>query len=129
MKHSRLYDNKKIIGRPRTGVGTLVGQRWHDADLEPIDNWRAKQPDLPSRAEAIRRLVGIGLAAKDLADKPTPKPGSRAKRGGDASDMAGNAIDGLGDNTATDDQRASRKRRLLKGPMEFREMRRGKRPA
>jgi hypothetical protein len=30
----------------------------------PLDDWRRKQPDLPSRAEAIRRLVEIGLKAK-----------------------------------------------------------------
>ena len=27
-----------------------------------LDEWRRKQPDLPSRAEAIRRLVELGLA-------------------------------------------------------------------
>jgi Arc/MetJ-type ribon-helix-helix transcriptional regulator len=29
--------------------------------LRTIDEWRRKQPDLPSRAEAIRRLVGEAL--------------------------------------------------------------------
>jgi hypothetical protein len=29
----------------------------------PIDDWRRKQPDLPSRAEAIRRLIAQALAA------------------------------------------------------------------
>lgn len=29
--------------------------------LHKIDGWRRTQPDLPSRAEAIRRLVGMGL--------------------------------------------------------------------
>jgi hypothetical protein len=33
------------------------------AFLQRLDNWRRKQPDLPSRAEAIRRLVEIGLVA------------------------------------------------------------------
>ena len=27
----------------------------------PIDAWRRLQPDLPSRAEAVRRLVALGL--------------------------------------------------------------------
>jgi hypothetical protein len=26
-----------------------------------VDEWRRKQPELPSRAEAIRRLVELGL--------------------------------------------------------------------
>jgi hypothetical protein len=29
-----------------------------------IDEWRRVRPDLPNRAEAVRRLVEIGLAAK-----------------------------------------------------------------
>jgi hypothetical protein len=29
--------------------------------LRLIDNWRRKQSDLPSRAEAIRRLVQMGM--------------------------------------------------------------------
>ncbi len=32
--------------------------------LDQIDDWRRKQPDLPSRAEAIRRLVERGLSAQ-----------------------------------------------------------------
>jgi hypothetical protein len=31
--------------------------------LKQIDDWRRKQPDLPSRAEAIRRLVEKALKA------------------------------------------------------------------
>jgi hypothetical protein len=29
--------------------------------LKAIDEWRRKQSDIPSRAEAIRRLVELGL--------------------------------------------------------------------
>jgi metal-responsive CopG/Arc/MetJ family transcriptional regulator len=32
--------------------------------LKTIDDWRRKQAELPSRAEAIRRLVELGLKAK-----------------------------------------------------------------
>ena len=31
------------------------------AEVEAIDAWRRWQPDLPSRAEAIRRLIVTGL--------------------------------------------------------------------
>ncbi len=34
--------------------------------LEQIDRWRRRQPDMPSRAEALRRLAEKGLKA----DKP-----------------------------------------------------------
>jgi hypothetical protein len=64
MKGARIFVNKKARGRPRTGVGTLIGQRWHHELLLGIDEWRGKQPDLPSRAEAIRRLVELGLKVK-----------------------------------------------------------------
>jgi hypothetical protein len=64
MKAARVSDNKKKIGRPATGVGTLVGQRWRDDQLEQIDRWRRAQSDMPGRSEAIRRLVEIGLKAK-----------------------------------------------------------------
>lgn len=30
--------------------------------LQQVESWRAEQPDRPSRAEAVRRLIGAGLA-------------------------------------------------------------------
>jgi hypothetical protein len=36
--------------------------------LEMIDNWRRQQADIPSRAEAIRRLVDIALDTKRTAE-------------------------------------------------------------
>lgn len=38
--------------------------RMEPETLKKVDDWRRKQPDLPSRAEAIRRLVEMGLARK-----------------------------------------------------------------
>jgi hypothetical protein len=37
------------------------GMRLDRSTLERIDAWRSRQSDLPSRAEAIRRLVDEGL--------------------------------------------------------------------
>ncbi|EFP0188256.1 hypothetical protein HLX13_004243, partial [Escherichia coli] len=44
-----------------------------DSDLtERIDVWRGEQDDLPSRSEAVRRLVEGGLTAKSQRDfRPT----------------------------------------------------------
>lgn len=65
MKQS-IGDDKKSRGRPKsTGTGTLIGLRWHEPDLALIDDWRGKQPDLPGRPEAIRRLVELGLKANN----------------------------------------------------------------
>lgn len=34
--------------------------------LDKLDAWRAKQSDLPTRSEAMRRLVEVGLSARDI---------------------------------------------------------------
>ena len=39
--------------------------------LEDVDAWRARQHDLPSRAEAIRRLIEAGLEATSGGEKQT----------------------------------------------------------
>ncbi|MBP1297481.1 hypothetical protein JOH49_007234 [Bradyrhizobium elkanii] len=39
--------------------------RVSDEFLKAIDAWRRKQEDEPSRAEAIRRLVELGLKVKN----------------------------------------------------------------
>ena len=64
-KAMSISDNKKSRGRPKTtGIGTLVGVRLHPPILGAIDNWRRSEQDLPSRSEAIRRLVEHALSAK-----------------------------------------------------------------
>jgi hypothetical protein len=109
---------KRGRGRPvTTGTGTLVGVRCLDDFLSRIDAWRDKQEGEVSRPDAIRRLAELELARARPARKSGAKPGPRA------SEMAGQAIDKVSDESATDDERASRKRRLLKGPKEFRHMR------
>ena len=47
----------------------------------------------------------------------------RLNKAAKASEMAGEEIDRLGDPLATDEERQLRKRRLLKGPPEFRDIR------
>lgn len=69
MKTTKVSVTKKPVGRPATGVGAQIGMRWQAPVLALIDDWRRQQPDLPSRPEAIRRLVELGLKAKRLADK------------------------------------------------------------
>jgi hypothetical protein len=32
--------------------------------IERLDDWRRVQPDIPGRAEAVRRLVELGLTVK-----------------------------------------------------------------
>ena len=65
----------------------------------------------------VRRLVEIGLASVRTA-KPSDKK-SAAKAAG----LAGEMVDYLTDHSVPADIREKRKRRLLTGPSEFREMR------
>jgi hypothetical protein len=83
-----------------------------------IDAWieKQKEPDL-SRPEAIRRLVELGLTVRT---KPKQTPAARAVR---AKELASKAIDSLTVGAPDNEETASRKRRLIKGPEEFREMR------
>jgi hypothetical protein len=106
-----IRDIKKKIGRPKTtGSGAPQLVRMHDAQLAEIDSWRDKH-DVASRPEAIRRLVELGLTVKTAA----------ATRAARAVELAAKAIEKISDHTATADERVQRRRRLTKGPSEFRE--------
>ena len=48
------------------------------AFLKTIDDWRRKQPDLPPRSEAVRRLVQLGAAAPSAAHIPAKRPRRKA---------------------------------------------------
>ncbi|WP_445219684.1 hypothetical protein ACKWRH_05830 [Bradyrhizobium sp. Pa8] len=41
-----------------------IGERWHEAELAAIDAWIAKSVEEMTRAQAVRRLVQLGLKAK-----------------------------------------------------------------
>jgi hypothetical protein len=86
--------------------------------LSALDRWAAKQSDQPTRAEAIRRLVELGLTVK-MPATPVSKPGRRLR----ARELAAEAIDKMADPAASTDERDRRRRRLTKGPEEFREVR------
>jgi len=87
-----------------------------DADfIKQIDEWRKKQDDIPSRPEAIRRLVEIGLSKSE--PPKGPKVLSTAKQSAArAAELAGDAIDKRSDQNASTDERKVRKRRLVEGP-------------
>ena len=81
-----------------------------------VDAW-AKEVSVRSRSEAIRRLVEFGLAGGKSARPPSARTAERAKQ------LAAKTIDHLLDPEAPIEEAANRKRRLLKGPEEFREVR------
>jgi hypothetical protein len=110
---------KKKRGPPSQG-GRKPPQlvRMDDVLTSAIDHWRGKQSDELSRPEAIRRLVELGLTVR--ATKPKQAPATRADR---AKELASKAIDKLTGGASDDDEKARRKRRLIKGPEEFLEVR------
>ena len=116
MKKSIKDNPKKTRGRPATGKAPLVGVRMPEDFQAEIKAWAKKQQDRPALAPAIRRLVELGLTVKT---KSAPSERQRAA----LADLASKAIDSLTVGTADSDEKASRKRRLIKGPEEFQQVR------
>jgi len=120
MARRSVMAQKKKRAAPRTDKGKLIALRLQPGLLARVDRWAASQTDDPSRPEAIRRLVGLGLAIAPLA-------GVRTEKAAQAAEMASQELDRLGDSSATDEERQLRKRRLIKGPKEFQDVRRNRR--
>jgi hypothetical protein len=55
------YDVRTLRSRSMEEKKERFEMRVPASFLKTIDDWRRKQPELPSRAEAIRRLVELGL--------------------------------------------------------------------
>lgn len=96
-----------------TGSDPMMGFRPPPALRASIVRWAETQPDKPSLSDAVRRLVEIGLTAKS---RSRHQQSAKAEK---ADEMASRQLDRLADRTATAEEQASRKRRLLKGPEEF----------
>ena len=108
--------NRSKRGEPTVAKHTPFAVRLPIALVNRINVW-AGEHDVRTRAEAIRRLVEIGLTAK------APRA-SKAGQGARAAKLAGQQIDRMGDTSATPSERATRKLRLMDGPSVFRSARR-----
>jgi len=84
-----------------------------DVEHYPVD-LRIERKDLIKLADHIKQALEIYPERVGRSSKAVSK----------ASELAGREIDRVADQSATAQDRASRKRRLLKGPKEFRDMRR-----
>ena len=84
-----------------------------DRDHYPVD-LRIERKDLIKLADHIKQALEIYPEKVARSSKDTSK----------ATELARKEIDRVADQSATAQDRASRKRRLLKGPKEFRDMRR-----
>jgi hypothetical protein len=99
------------------GKEMSVGLQCHKPFLQAVDRWREKQKDKPTRPAAIVRLAELGLAVSRPRRRTNEHAASMAKN------MAGEEIDRLSDQSASTEEQASRKLRLIKGPAEFRDFR------
>jgi metal-responsive CopG/Arc/MetJ family transcriptional regulator len=108
---------QKRRGPAPTGKGHPVQVRLQPDLLVPLDEWIARQPEHRSRPDAIRDLLEQALSHS------RPRPAGAHKGASRARELAANAVDHASDASATDEQRQRRKRRILKGPPEFREIR------
>lgn len=113
----RILVSKKKRGPPPTGKGTPIVTRLQPTHLAALDGWIAKQHEPLSRPEAIRRLIEMGLKSKLRLPLHTKKTAAKA------AEIAERHIDPLIELSATVEERRRRKRRLIKGPTEFRDIR------
>jgi hypothetical protein len=104
---------------PRGASDADITARMPHALIAEVEAWAAK--NATSSSEAFRRLVEIGLKAKQ-ARGYSDQQKRRAK------EMAGEVIDANSDDDAHADDQARRKRRLIKGPEEFRDLRIDRKP-
>jgi Arc/MetJ-type ribon-helix-helix transcriptional regulator len=118
MKKSIKVHPKKRRGRPATGKDPLVSARLPQSVIDQVEEWAATNG--ASRSEAIRRLVELGLTVKT---KAAPSEQLRAARSDRAKELAAKTIEKIIDPTAPPEERIERKRRLTKGPTEFRDAR------
>jgi hypothetical protein len=117
--------NKKIMkqaisakqkrGRPPTGIRPMIGFRADFQLRQAIEKWAKSQADKPKLSDAIRRLVEIALTDTSKARGQSPSGAARAKS------LATRAVEGIIDPSVPSEERAQRRRRLTKGPAEFRE--------
>jgi hypothetical protein len=108
--------NRKKRVRDGAGRGPVTAVWLPRNILEQIDQWRLEH-GAKTRSKAVQWLVKQALGT-DPERRPSRKAAAKA------SELAGREIDRLADPTATTEEQAERKRRLIKGPREFRRLRR-----
>jgi hypothetical protein len=107
---------KKSRGRPRKDPISIHLTLLPES-LLALDRWIDGQADKPSRPEAIRRLIEQALAGAGISRQPRKAVAHKA------STLAAREIEKLADNSQPLEERHRRKRSLIRGPREFRDIR------
>ena len=61
-QQKKITQNRR--GRPATGAGILIGVRLQPIELAELDTWRNRAAGEPSRPEAMRTLLKLGLKVR-----------------------------------------------------------------
>ena len=68
-KYTKMTTSKRPRGRPSKSAQDRPFQmRVSESFLRMVDDWRRSQTDIPSRAEAIRRMVELATKQKKKPD-------------------------------------------------------------
>jgi hypothetical protein len=111
MARSTVVKHKKR-GHPATGITPMAGVRLSQRCANKLKRGLPSSRT-PPRSGATRRLIEKALAVEPKSRRPGAHKGA-----GRAHETASTTTDDARDWTATAEQQASRKRRLLKGPKE-----------
>ena len=111
---TKSIENKKDRAPPQQDPFSAI--RLSPKLTAAIDKW-AEENGVNSRSEAIRRLLELGLAASQPLRRRNLEAASKAL------ELAAQELDKLIDPSTSDEEHKMRKRRLLRGPKEFRDMR------
>jgi hypothetical protein len=85
--------------------------------LSGLDTWITQQAGSPSRPEAIRRLLERALAGKGGKRPPSKEAARKAEQ------MAARELEKVESQSLPEPDLQQRKRTLIRGPKEFREIR------
>jgi hypothetical protein len=86
-------------------------------EVANLDNWISKQKTQHTRPEAIRRLVEKAIGRSPHRARPSKQKAQKA------SALADRTAERLVDKSMPTEEQERRKRALIKGPKEFRDIR------
>jgi hypothetical protein len=101
-------------GRPRKDP-TSIHLTLLPKQISLLDTWISKQPHDLSRPEAIRRIVDRALVSSE--------PRHEKRKAQKASELAGRVVQHIVDKSMPAEEQERRKRALIRGPREFRDIR------
>jgi hypothetical protein len=108
---------KRGRGRPKVGAVPVM-VRFLPEQAMRLDKWRGAQADHPGRPEAIRRLVERALSSGGKGRAPRQATAEKA------AELADRTLEKVTDKSQPAEEQKTRKRKLIGGPSEFREIRR-----